>query len=190
MYFLVSGWHIPPANHKQLAVSNFWKYSNPVFMVAAIGEKKSSAIVAIMWKPLSSDRSDSKNTKMQYIRSPISRWLPPRVPRIYWIWHFLWKKCKNTTAFKQLGKHSAWVPIWPRPGLLDTFSAITAIMWKPSIATIFRGIFSAVATIVAITWKPGFRLYHRWHKWLCISWRLVYRRIMPAAAERKFSLRG
>ena len=48
MYFLVSGWHIPPANHKQLAVSKFEKYSNPVFMVAAIGKKKSSAIVAIM----------------------------------------------------------------------------------------------------------------------------------------------
>ena len=40
-------------------------------MVAAIGKKKGSAIVAIMWKPLSSDRSDSKNTKMQYVRSPI-----------------------------------------------------------------------------------------------------------------------
>ena len=129
-----------------------------------------------MWKPLSSDRSDSKNTKMQYVRSPIYRWQPPRVPRMYWIWHFLWKKCKNSTAFKQLGKHSAWVPI-------------SAIMWKPSIATISGTIFSAVATIVAITWKPGFRLYHRWHKWLCISCRLVYRRIMPAAADRAFSLR-
>ena len=40
MYFLLSGQHIPPANHKQLAVYIFGKYSNPVFMVAAIGKKK------------------------------------------------------------------------------------------------------------------------------------------------------
>ena len=62
MYFLVSGWHILPANHKQFAVSNFGKYSNPVFMVAAIGETKvqrsqrscgnhSPAVVAIAKMP-------------------------------------------------------------------------------------------------------------------------------------------
>ena len=32
-----------------------------------IAEKKSSAIVAIIWKPLSSDHSDSKNTRMHCI---------------------------------------------------------------------------------------------------------------------------
>ena len=66
------------------------------------------AISAITWKPLSSDgqdgsnrrdRSDSKNTNMQCVRSPISRWLTPLVPRNHWIWHVLWTKFESTTAF-------------------------------------------------------------------------------------------
>ena len=65
------------------------------------------AISAITWKPLSSDgqdgssrsdRSDSKNTNMQCVRSPISRWLTPLVPRNHWIWHVLWTKCKSTSS--------------------------------------------------------------------------------------------
>ena len=66
------------------------------------------AISAITWKPLSSggqdgsnrsDSSDSKNTNMQCVRLPISRWLTPLVPRNRWIWHVLWTKCKSATAF-------------------------------------------------------------------------------------------
>ena len=63
--------------------------------------KKGSATVAIIWQALSSDRSegsDSKNTRMQCVRSPISRWHPLRVTRNHWLWHFLWTKFKNTSA--------------------------------------------------------------------------------------------
>ena len=119
-----------------------------------IAEKKGSAIVAIIWKALSSnrsnridymettlqrfsERSDSKNTRMPCVRSPISRWLPPRGKRNHWLRTFyercakirlLWfmqqifpqnieTSTRKTIAEKQLRKCSTWVPIRQRRNL-------------------------------------------------------------------------
>ena len=78
--------------------------------IAAIPEKKIDfssisaivAILAITWKPLSSDhndRSDSKSTRINCIRSRFSRLLPTQTLRKQSTWHFLRRKYKNTTVF-------------------------------------------------------------------------------------------
>ena len=117
-----------------------------------------SAIAAIIWKPLSSDRSDSNNTRMHWhpLLEDLSN--PKFISSLSFPSSFKLKSTheyKKTTFKQESTIHSRHVEFdeWreqcvrrrsPRPSF--TFSAIVAIaaiIWKTQIATITELFFSA-----------------------------------------------